>query len=101
MLEKYKKYSSSAMQQAYEAVKKKRVAIRRAAVQHGVPESSLRDKLSGRTEMDAKPGHPQVFDNEREQILADHCIYMAKIGYGYTAWQVVELANSMKNEGEK
>lgn len=36
-----------------------------------------------------------VFSRAQEEMLAQHCISMAHLGYGFTGWQVLEMAGNM------
>eukprot|EP00794_Sanderia_malayensis_P018178 gene18178-19992_t len=49
-----KKWNAQAMNDAIKAVKEKGLSIRKAAVAHGIPKSSLADRLSGKTALCAK-----------------------------------------------
>ena len=89
---------SIALLSAYKAAKEQKVAIRAAARNFGVPDSTLRDKLNGRKTLNATEGRPTVLTTEQEKMLANHCIYMASVGYGYAGWQVVNCANNMLGE---
>ena len=89
---------SIALLSAYKAAKEQKVAIRAAARNFGVPESTLRDKLNGRKTLNATEGRPTVLTTEQEKMIACHCIYMASVGYGYAGWQVVNCANNMLGE---
>ena len=59
--------------------------IRTTARQFGLPESSLRHKLSGRvSEKAIKSGPPPLFSMEEEARLSDHLKFTASVGYGYS-----------------
>lgn len=60
-------------------------SIRATARQYGVPESSLRHKLSGRVNPEAVRSGPQpVFTQEEEAMLVEHLKFTASVGYGYS-----------------
>lgn len=70
--------------------------IRGSAKIHNVPESTLRRRLgSDRTAEEWKMGAPSYFSMAEESQLAQHCIGMAERGYGYTRWQIIEMAKGM------
>ena len=87
---------------AYKYVKQHKISIRRAALLHGVPESTLRSKLNGKYDLDVHAGHPTALLPSQETILADHIKYMASLGYAYTPRQIIEIAtNMLDKEGPK
>ncbi|XP_071848782.1 uncharacterized protein [Apostichopus japonicus] len=69
------------MLRALHLVRKKRWAVRKAAIICGVPRSSLYDKVTGRSKVGVQHGAPTLFTKEEEKLLADHVKYFAKIGY--------------------
>ena len=89
----YQPYSPSAVTRALQATTDGN-SIRGASRMYGVPESTLRFRLAS-TRGAANPGHPAYFSESEERQLADHCIQMASLGYGYTRWQVIEIAENM------
>ena len=84
------------MKAAYSDVKEKGMAIRGSARLHGVPESTLRWRLT-KSDEDVKRGGPTFFTRAQEQMLAEHCVSMAHLGYGFTRWQVLEMAKNMSD----
>lgn len=65
-----------------------------AAKMYGVLQSTLRFILPS-TVGHISPGHPTYFSESKERQLADHCIRMASLRYGYARWQVIEIAANM------
>ncbi|KAH3804650.1 hypothetical protein DPMN_132940 [Dreissena polymorpha] len=51
---------------------------------NAVPETTLRDRIKGRVDVEAKVGHETIFTIEEEKKLYDHVTYMVEIGFGYT-----------------
>ena len=100
-------YSQQMLEVAYNDVKIKKMAIRKAARLHCVPESTLRFRLNHDNGLDVRGGGPTIFTREQEEALAEHFTLMARMGYGMTRWQVVEMAkntcekNGMKNRPTK
>jgi hypothetical protein len=88
----YKLYSLSALTKAIEAAQ--HGSIRKAATMYGVPEATIRFRLSPGKE-ESTPGHPPYFCPSEERELADHCIKMASYGYGYARFQVLKVAENM------
>ncbi|XP_033728930.1 uncharacterized protein LOC117318038 [Pecten maximus] len=83
------------MKEAYDDVKTKHHQIRSAAKIHNIPESTLRYRLKHPEGTDVKKGGPIIFTRKQEELLADHCIGMAHLGYGFTRWQIIEMAKNM------
>ena len=64
--------------------------IRRAGRLYGIPESTLRRRMKPNRPNSGKgAGHPTLFNEAEENLLANHCIQMANIGYGLAPWQVI------------
>ena len=91
----YKSYLPEKIKLALEAIKKSGTAIRRASLQYGVPESTLRSRLKKADPFTAVAGTSTYFSQAEEQHLANHCVKMAHLGNGYQCWQVLELAKNM------
>ena len=73
---------------------KRGLDIRKEARIYGVPESTLRIRLS-KGEPSSKMRAQTVFRYEQEYQLVEHYIKMVHIGYGYTRWQIVDMAKNM------
>ena len=69
-----------------------------AALQYGVPRSTLKDRLSGRVKHSRKPGPQSYLDPEEEQGLVEHLINAAQKGYGKTRKEVKHIAESVACE---
>ena len=89
------KYGYLQLHDAYKAVKEKGFAVRKAARQHGLPESTLRWRLANLKGEDVKWGGQTIFSRNQEEMLAEHCVSMAHLGYGFSRWQVLEMAKNM------
>ena len=83
---------------AMEAVKEGTVSINKVALLHGVPPTTLKDRLSGRVHHGTKPGQKQYFNDKEENILADHLLESARIGYGKTRKQVMSIVENVAKE---
>ena len=81
-----------------EAVRKQPISINKAALLHGVPPSTLKDRLSGRVVHGSKPGPSQYLDKGEEDALSDHLVEVAKAGYGKTRKQVKALVEKVARE---
>jgi len=63
----------------------------KAAVIHGVPHSTLKDRLSRRVIHGQNPGPDPYLSVEEEKELATHLIDAANIGYGKTRQDVLGI----------
>ena len=91
--DKYRVYSPTSMTNAYIAVKDRKMAVNRAAVTYGVPESTLRYRVQGRVNPEStKSGPSPFFTSEEESLFADHLKKMASFGYGYIRSEVLTMA---------
>ena len=56
----------------------------KAADLHGVPRSTLKDRLSGRVQHGTKPGPAPYLSKAEESELSAHLVHVANMGYGKT-----------------
>ena len=80
-----------------EAVRKGPISINKAALLHGVPPTTLKDRISGQVVHGTKPGPVRYLNDKEEHALADHLVEAAKVGYGKTR----KLAGEEKVAQEK
>lgn len=92
-----KTWSNTAMLEAIEKVKKG-WSVKRAAVEHGVPRTTLQDRIKGRVTHGKKPGPVSYLTEEEEQELCDFLITVGEIGYGKTRKQVKDIAEKVARE---
>ena len=85
------------MLEAIEKVKKG-WSVKRAAVEHGVPRTTLQDRIKGRVTHGKKPGPVSYLTEEEEQELCDFLITVGEIGYGKTRKQVKDIAEKVARE---
>ena len=91
---KYRLYSLSLMTNAYLVIKDKTLSVRRAAQQYNVPETTLRQRVLGRVDVDrTASGRFPIHSQEEESQLVEHLKAMARVGYGYTRQEVVDMAS--------
>ena len=77
-------WTESQMLAVLDAVINKHLLGNKAAVLHGVPPSTLKDRLSRRVVHGQKPGHKPYLSKQEEKELKDHLVLAAKVGYGKT-----------------
>ena len=93
---RYKDYDSEVMSKAMDAVLDG-MSVRKAAETYGVPKSTLGDRVSGKVDLDAKPGPTPYLTTFEEEELASFLIRCAKIGYPRTRSQVLGLVQQIVN----
>jgi len=85
------KWTQEDMSKAIEDVKESTLSIRKAAVKHTVPRTTLRNHILGTVQSGARPGPPTVLTNEEEEEIVKWTIQMSQIGHGQTRQQVTEV----------
>ena len=89
-----RQYSPTSLVSAYNMVKNGKVSVYAAARCHGVPISTLRDRVANRISVDTtKSGPEPVLTLDQEQKLCTHIKSLAEVGYGYTRSEVIHLAS--------
>ena len=92
-----KQWTNESMLAALQAVKDGE-GVNRAAILHGIPPSTLKDRLSGRVVHGVNPGPNRYLDDNEEKLLAEHLIEAAKLGYGKTRKQVMGIVENVAKE---
>ncbi|XP_071947382.1 uncharacterized protein [Antedon mediterranea] len=85
---KYRKYSQEVVRIACGRVRKGELSYGAAARMYGIPKSTIRDKVSGRTPIESTPGPDPILSKKEEEQLVGWAIGMAKIGYGRTMMEM-------------
>ena len=73
-------------------------SINRAAKDHNVPPSTLKDRLSGRVKHGSNPGPSPYLTAEEEAELEAYLIECSKLGYGKTRRQVISIVKNVAQE---
>ena len=68
LIKKRKQWSKLSMNLAVDAVKKGGTTITRAVLEHGVPRTTLQDRISGRVFNGCKPGRSHTCHNLKKRI---------------------------------
>ncbi|XP_046560004.1 MFS-type transporter clz9-like [Haliotis rubra] len=93
---KYRGYPDENITEAYSAVLKDGMAIRKAARLFGIPVSTLHDRLSGKIDITCtRPGPEPLFNRQEEEKLVDHVKSMGSYGFGYTRNDVITIATDL------
>ena len=90
----YRDYGVERMVRALETVQRGELSIRRAAEEHGVPRTTLQDKVVGRYAANARSGRPLLTANE-EKSLADFLIGCASVGYAKSRKDVLSIVQQI------
>ena len=91
---KRKQWTGSEMVGALDAVLNKHLPANKAAKLYGVPPSTLKDRLSGRVVHDVNLGPKQYLTKQEEKELTDHLVLSAKVGYGKTRRDVMNMVET-------
>ena len=91
---KRKQWTDAQMKEAMDAVASGS-SINRAAVDHGVPQTTLKDRLAGRVQHGDKPGPKPYLDQSEEKELGDFLRQCSAVGYGKTRRDVMAIAQSV------
>ena len=92
----YRPYSRSAMTKAYYSITDNGMSIRGAAYKFGLPEATLRNRVSGKIGVEViKSGKEPLINLEEENCLVQNIKVMASCGYGYSRSEVVDMASRL------
>lgn len=93
----YRNYDDQKLVSAVEAVQRG-MSIRRACEEYGVPKSTLHDKVSGKSGLNAKSGSQRrLLSDEEESRLAAFLCGCAAIGYAKSRKDVLAIAQQIVN----
>ena len=95
---KRKQWTETSMVGALKEVKRGKYSINRVAYMYGVPRSTLKDRVTGKVKHGTNPGPRPYLNKEEEKKLANHLVYVAKIGYGKTRKQVSMLVEGVAKQ---
>ncbi|PAA77811.1 hypothetical protein BOX15_Mlig034404g1 [Macrostomum lignano] len=91
-----RQWSQENMLKAYNAVVNQGVSLRIASTKFKVPESTLRDRLHGRVNINCtRPGPQTFFTAGEEQRIVDHVLFLHRIGYTVLRKHITETANHL------
>ena len=72
--------------------------MKRAAEQHGVPRTTLRDRISGHVQHGKKPGPEPYLNREEEEDLVNFIEEVAEVGFGKTRKQIKAMVEQTARE---
>ena len=89
-----KQWSNDSMLGAMQAVQTGEMGVNRAALEYGVPRTTLKDRISGRVLHGCKAGPKPYLTFEEEKELVDFLIKCSKMGYGKTRGEVLKIVEA-------
>ena len=89
---KRKKWTNEQMIAAMKFVEDGEGGVNQAAIMHGVPKSTLKDRLTGRVQHGSKPGPVPYFSNDEETEISTFLLKCSVMGYGKTRRDVLNIA---------
>ncbi|KAM8835159.1 zinc finger protein 346 isoform 1-T1 [Synchiropus picturatus] len=92
---KHKRWTEEDMERAFIEVKSGRYTVRKAAIQFGVPKSSLGDRVSGRVAPGRRSGPPRLLSPADEERLVECARYLSEHGFPLNKQQLVSLASAI------
>lgn len=73
-------------------------SVKRAALEHGVPRTTLQDRHTGRVVHGTNPG-PQPHLSKAEEVeLCDFAIVVGQMGFGKTLRQIKDIAEAVARD---
>jgi transposase len=91
---KYKPWDDDCMQKALQAVKLDGTSVRKAAMEYGVPKSTLGDRVSGRVTHGVLSGPPKYLSEEDEDELVRFILGCVSVGYPKTRKEILSLVQT-------
>ena len=83
------------MTSANSAVLGDNTSVKRAAITHGVPQTTLRQRVLGRVDPETTSSGPSLELNKKEEaVFVEHIKSMTRLGYDYTTNKVVSMASN-------
>ena len=100
-VKKRKQWTNEAMVAAMKSVIDENTPVSRAAKMHGVPKSTLHDRISGNVIHGDKPGPDQLLTPVEEEELSNFLMEVAQAGYGKTRKEVRHIAGRVAVDKER
>ena len=86
------------MRTAIDAVQNEGMGVNKAADFHGVPRSTLKDRISGRVTHGTEPGPSPYLNGQEEKELSECLIQVSEVGYGKTRKQDKVMVETVAKE---
>jgi len=84
-------YTEDSLHLAIQDVRCSKLSLRKAALQYGIPKSTLSLYVSGKLQIGARRGPASILSAEEEQRIVDYAVHMGQIGYGRTREQIFDI----------
>jgi len=94
-------WNEAAMVSAIQAVRDQGMSQRAACKTFNIPRCTLQVRLSGKTDLGAKPGHPTKLSHEEEEKLVDFACNRAALGVGFGRQQFLSYAERFAKKHKK
>ena len=91
---KLRSRSNDSMVQAMDAVKSGLLGVNRAALEYGVPKTTLKDRIAGRVSHGTNIGSKPYLSKKEEEELVKFLINCSKMGYGKTRSEVLKIVEA-------
>ena len=93
-----KRWSNEQMEAAIKAAKSGS-GVNRAAIDHGIPPTTLKDRLSGKVKQE-NSGRPRYLNKEEETKLSNFLKQCSSVGLGKTRQDVMKIAERVAKQKE-
>lgn len=90
-----RQYTAESLSLAIEDVRHNKLSLRKAAMQYGIPKSTLSMYVAGKLEIGVKRGPASILSVEEERRLVEYVVHMGQIGYGRTREQLLDIVAKM------
>ena len=74
-----------------EAVMNGELGVNRSALEHGVPRTTLKDRIAGRVKHGTKPGPVAYLDAKEEEEQVNFLFECSRMAYGKTKREVLQI----------
>ena len=92
---KRKLWNEETMESALQEVRVGNMSVRRAAVEYGVPKSTLHDRVSGKVLPGSVGGAPRYLEDEEEEELVKWLKGCAEVGYAKSVKEVCAIVGGI------
>lgn len=89
-------WSDEQMKWAMEAVMNGELGVNRSALLHGVPKTTLKDRIAGRIKHGTKPEPVAYLNAKEEEELVNFLFGCSTMGYGKTKREVLQIVGKEK-----
>ena len=90
-----KQYTNLQIEKALEAVRSGKTSINQAALNHGVPRTTVKDRISRKVKHNTNSGPPRYLNEDEEQQFAEFLKETLDIGYGRSRRDVMNIAEAV------